>query len=53
MHHWKLTCFGPPRLEKEGVEVQFSQRKDMALFVYLAVTGQVVPPRYAGGPAVA
>jgi len=41
MHHWKLTCFGPPRLEKGSVEVQFSQRKDVALFVYLAVTGQI------------
>jgi predicted ATPase/DNA-binding SARP family transcriptional activator len=40
MPHWKLYCFGPPRLEKGSVEVRFSQRKDIALFVYLAVNGQ-------------
>lgn len=41
MLQWNLYCFGPPRLEKDGVEGRFSQRKDAALFVYLAVTGQV------------
>jgi DNA-binding SARP family transcriptional activator/predicted ATPase len=36
----KLFLFGPPRLERDGVGLTFSQRKDLALFVYLAVNRQ-------------
>ncbi|MEZ4714892.1 MAG: BTAD domain-containing putative transcriptional regulator [Caldilineaceae bacterium] len=35
-----LTLFGPPRLVVDQTEVQFNQRKPLALLAYLAVTGQ-------------
>lgn len=40
MGQLKLFLFGPPRLEREGQTIQISQRKDIGLLVYLAVTRQ-------------
>lgn len=40
MAHWKLHVLGPPRLEHDDQPVELNLRKAMALFVYLAVTGQ-------------
>jgi len=35
-----ITLLGPPRLELDGAPVHISYRKAIALFAYLAVTGQ-------------
>ncbi|MCB0158981.1 MAG: tetratricopeptide repeat protein, partial [Caldilineaceae bacterium] len=52
-----LTLFGPPHLIVDGTEVQFNQRKPLALLAYLAVTGHshsratlaaLLWPEYAG-----
>jgi len=40
MSHLALYVFGPPRLELDGAPVHISYRKALALFAYLAVTGQ-------------
>lgn len=37
----KLYGFGPPRFEKDDRAIEFQQRKDCALFIYLAVTRQM------------
>ncbi|HSL45709.1 MAG TPA: BTAD domain-containing putative transcriptional regulator [Anaerolineales bacterium] len=39
MSETKLTLFGPPRLERDGQQVEISRRKTMAMLAYLAVTG--------------
>lgn len=36
----KLTLFGSPRIERDGVEVRFDTRKAVALLALLAVTGR-------------
>jgi predicted ATPase/DNA-binding SARP family transcriptional activator len=36
----KLYLLGPPRLERDGVPLEFDTRKNMALIAYLAVTGE-------------
>jgi predicted ATPase/DNA-binding SARP family transcriptional activator len=37
---WKLRVLGPPHLEHDDQPVELNLRKAMALFVYVAVTGQ-------------
>jgi len=39
MSSLKLYLLGPPRLERDGVSLQFDSRKIMALIAYLTVTG--------------
>ncbi len=41
MPQLQLFLFGPPRLVRDDREVRLTQRKDLALFIYLAVTRQV------------
>ena len=36
----KLFLLGSPRLERDGVPLEFDTRKNIALIAYLAVTGQ-------------
>jgi DNA-binding SARP family transcriptional activator len=36
----KLFFLGPPRLERDGVTIEFRYRKNVALLAYLAVTGE-------------
>ena len=36
----KLYLLGPPRLERDGVPLEFDTRKNVALIAYLAVTGE-------------
>jgi DNA-binding SARP family transcriptional activator len=40
MPELKLSLFGPPRVELDGVAVDFQRRKALALLIYLAVSGQ-------------
>lgn len=40
MPHLKLLVLGSPTLEQDGKTVELDTRKALALFVYLAVTGQ-------------
>jgi DNA-binding SARP family transcriptional activator len=40
MSQLALYLLGPPRLERDGVPVEFRYRKNIALIAYLAVTGQ-------------
>ena len=35
----RLSLLGPPRLERDGVPLEFDARKNVALIAYLAVTG--------------
>jgi DNA-binding SARP family transcriptional activator len=39
MSHLKLYLLGPPRLERDGVTLEFNMRKNLALVAYLAVMG--------------
>ncbi|MGD9100434.1 MAG: SARP family transcriptional regulator, partial [Anaerolineae bacterium] len=39
MSRLKLYLLGPPRLERDGVPLEFNMRKNVALVAYLAVTG--------------
>ena len=39
MNRVKLFALGSPRLEKDGAPLDFDTRKNLALLVYLAVTG--------------
>ena len=36
----KLSLLGPPRLEIDGVPIEFKMRKNLALVAYVAVTGE-------------
>jgi predicted ATPase/DNA-binding SARP family transcriptional activator len=38
--HLELYLLGPPRVERDGVEVQIPRHKALALLAYLALTGQ-------------
>jgi ABC-type oligopeptide transport system substrate-binding subunit/DNA-binding SARP family transcriptional activator len=40
MSSLKLYLLGPPRLERDGVPLEFDTRKNLALVAYLAVTGE-------------
>jgi ABC-type oligopeptide transport system substrate-binding subunit/DNA-binding SARP family transcriptional activator len=40
MSSLKLLLLGPPRIEREGVPVDVTRRKAIALLAYLAVTGE-------------
>ncbi len=40
MPRLKLYLFGPPRLERDGVPLEFGRRKGIALLSYLAMTKQ-------------
>jgi DNA-binding SARP family transcriptional activator/predicted ATPase len=40
MPRLKLYLFGPPRLERDGVPLEFGRRKGVALLSYLAMTKQ-------------
>jgi len=40
MSSLELYLLGPPRLEHEGVPLEFDTRKNVALIAYLAVTGE-------------
>ena len=40
MSNLKLYLLGPPRLERDGVLLEFDTRKNVALIAYLAVTGE-------------
>ena len=39
MSRLALFLFGPPRLQYNGITIEITRRKAMALLVYLAVTG--------------
>jgi ABC-type oligopeptide transport system substrate-binding subunit/DNA-binding SARP family transcriptional activator len=40
MSKLKLYLLGPPRLERDGISLEFDTRKNMALVAYLGVTGE-------------
>ena len=40
MSSLRLSLLGPPRLERDGVPLEFDTRKNVALVAYLAVTGE-------------
>ena len=36
----RLHLLGPPRLERDGLPLEFDTRKNLALITFLAMTGQ-------------